>query len=70
MIDLHYVEQGQGQPLVLIHGWSQSTRCFAKQLRGLSAYYRVIAVDMRGHGESPKPAHGYRRGLPQGGALT
>ena len=60
MIDLHYVEQGQGQPLVLVHGWSQSTRCFAKQLAGLSAYYRVIAVDMRGHGESPKPAHGYR----------
>ena len=60
MIDLHYVEQGQGQPLVLVHGWSQSTRCFAKQLAGLSPYYRVIAVDMRGHGESPKPSHGYR----------
>jgi non-heme chloroperoxidase len=60
MIDLHYVEQGQGQPVVLVHGWSQSTRCFAKQLAGLSAHYRVIAVDMRGHGESPKPSHGYR----------
>ena len=60
MINLHYVEQGQGQPLVLIHGWSQSTKCFAKQLLGLSDHYRVIAVDMRGHGESPKPLHGYR----------
>ena len=60
MLDLHYVEQGQGQPLVLIHGWSQSTRSFAKQLAGLSSRYRVIAVDMRGHGESPKPSHGYR----------
>jgi pimeloyl-ACP methyl ester carboxylesterase len=60
MINLHYVEQGQGQPLVLVHGWSQSTRCFTKQLAGLSDRYRVIAVDMRGHGESPKPAHGYR----------
>ena len=60
MINLHYVEQGQGQPLVLVHGWSQSTKCFAKQLAGLSDRYRVIAVDMRGHGESPKPLHGYR----------
>jgi pimeloyl-ACP methyl ester carboxylesterase len=60
MLNLHYVEQGQGQPLVLVHGWSQSTRCFAKQLADLSDAYRVIAVDMRGHGESPKPLHGYR----------
>ena len=60
MLNLHYVEQGHGQPLVLVHGWSQSTRCFAKQLAGLSDAYRVIAVDMRGHGESPKPLHGYR----------
>lgn len=59
-IDLHYVERGHGRPLVLVHGWSQSTRCFAKQLDALSDRYRVIAVDMRGHGESPKPAHGYR----------
>ena len=60
VINLHYVEQGQGQPLVLIPGWSQSVRSFAGQLAGLSDRYRVIAVDMRGHGESPKPAHGYR----------
>lgn len=60
MINLHHVEQGQGQPLVFVHGWSQSTRSFAKQLAGLGERYRVIAVDMRGHGESPKPAHGYR----------
>jgi non-heme chloroperoxidase len=60
MLKLHYVERGQGQPLVLVHGWSQSTRCFAKQLDDLGDRYRVIAVDMRGHGESPKPPHGYR----------
>lgn len=60
MIELNFVEQGRGQALLLIHGWSQSTRLFAKQLAGLSDRYRVIAVDLRGHGESPKPAHGYR----------
>jgi non-heme chloroperoxidase len=60
MIELHYVERGQGQPLVLIPGWSQTTRSYEHQLSALSDAYRVIAVDMRGHGESPKPAHGYR----------
>ncbi|MEQ8232622.1 MAG: alpha/beta hydrolase [Gammaproteobacteria bacterium] len=60
MIELHYVERGRGQALVLIPGWAQTTRSFAGQLDGLAAHCRVIALDMRGHGESPKPAHGYR----------
>jgi pimeloyl-ACP methyl ester carboxylesterase len=60
MINLHYVERGQGPVLLFVHGWSQSTRCFEKQLADLSDRYRVMAVDMRGHGESPKPSHGYR----------
>ncbi|MGE0487234.1 MAG: alpha/beta fold hydrolase [Gammaproteobacteria bacterium] len=60
MIDLHYVERGRGRPLVLVPGWSQTTRCFAKQVDALADGHRVIAVDLRGHGESPKPPHGYR----------
>lgn len=60
ILPLHHLEQGRGQPLVLVPGWSQSARFFGKQLQGLSANCRVIAVDMRGHGESPKPATGYR----------
>ncbi len=59
-IDLHFVERGCGKPLVLIPGWSQSAAGFRQQLDGLSDRYRVIAVDLRGHGESPKPPHGYR----------
>ncbi|MEQ8660557.1 MAG: alpha/beta hydrolase [Gammaproteobacteria bacterium] len=60
MIALHHVERGSGRPLVLIPGWAQSTRLFAKQLDGLAGHCRVIALDLRGHGASPKPAHGYR----------
>lgn len=60
MIKLHHVERGQGPVLLLVHGWSQSTRCFDKQLADLGDRYRVMAVDLRGHGESPKPTHGYR----------
>jgi pimeloyl-ACP methyl ester carboxylesterase len=57
---LHYLEQGRGQPLVLIPGWSQTAAMFDAQLNGLSSRYRVIALDMRGHGESSKPNNGYR----------
>lgn len=57
---LHYLEAGQGKPLVLIPGWSQTAAMYEDQLTGLSSRYRVIAVDMRGHGESSKPEGGYR----------
>ena len=57
---LHYIEAGTGKPLVMIPGWSQTAAQFRAQLAGLSDRYRVIAIDMRGHGESDKPDHGYR----------
>lgn len=58
-VQLHYLEAGSGRPLVMIPGWSQSAAEFKEQLAGLSDRYRVIALDMRGHGESAKPDHGY-----------
>ena len=57
---LHYVEAGTGKPLVLIPGWSQSAAEFKHQIDDLSQDRRVIALDMRGHGESDTPDHGYR----------
>jgi len=59
-VKLHYLEAGSGKPLVMIPGWSQSAVQFKHQLSGLSDKYRVIALDMRGHGDSDKPNHGYR----------
>lgn len=57
---LSYLESGRGRPVVMIPGWSQSASMFTDQIIALSEDYRVIAVDMRGHGESDKPDHGYR----------
>lgn len=57
---LRYVERGQGRPLVLVPGWSQAAEQFEAQIDSLSARNRVIALDMRGHGRSDKPDHGYR----------
>lgn len=59
-ITLNYIEKGRGRPLVLVPGWSQTAAMYRHQIDALSTKYRVIAVDMRGHGESGKPAHGYR----------
>lgn len=51
---------GEGVPLVMLHGWGQTRSMFRGQLEGLSADRRIITVDLRGHGESEKPRHGYR----------
>lgn len=59
-VRLHYIEAGEGKPLVMIPGWSQTAEQFRAQIDGLSDTYHVIALDMRGHGESDKPSHGYR----------
>ncbi|MCX7228310.1 MAG: alpha/beta hydrolase [Burkholderiales bacterium] len=59
-VRLNVLEAGRGKPLVLIPGWSQTAAQFRRQLEGLSDRYRVIAIDMRGHGDSDKPAYGYR----------
>jgi pimeloyl-ACP methyl ester carboxylesterase len=47
-------------PIVLVHGWAQSSRVFTAQLgSSLAERFRLIAVDLRGHGESEVPAAGY-----------
>ena len=59
-VRLSYLEAGSGKPLVLIPGWSQTAEQFKFQLEGLSDRYHVIALDLRGHGDSDKPVFGYR----------
>jgi 3-oxoadipate enol-lactonase len=49
---LHYQDQGQGPPLVLLHGAWASHRWWRWQVPELSKFHRVLAVDVRGHGLS------------------
>lgn len=59
-ISLAYADYGEGQPVVLIHGWPSSHKMWEYQLGDLvTAGYRVIAYDRRGFGESSKPWSGY-----------
>ncbi|MEL4106522.1 alpha/beta hydrolase [Oscillospiraceae bacterium WX1] len=55
-INLHYIEKGTGFPLVLLHGNGESAEYFDRQIDTFARYYRVIAVDTRGHGQSPRGA--------------
>jgi pimeloyl-ACP methyl ester carboxylesterase len=57
-VKLYYEDRGQGKPVVLIHGLTASRRHFKKQIPALSRNYRVIACDLRGHGDSDRPMDG------------
>ena len=54
-IKIHYVIGGQGNPLVLIHGWPQNWYEWNRIMPDLATKYTVIVPDMRGIGESDKP---------------
>ena len=45
---------------MLVHGWNQTAALFERQVAGLSDRFRVITFDLRGHGDSERPEHGYR----------
>ncbi len=57
-IELHYLEKGEGRPLVFIPGLTFSGEVFQAQLEYFSRDYRVIAIDPRGQGLSAKPVDG------------
>ncbi len=63
-LNLHYLEAGQGEPLLLIHGWPQTSHCWHKLMPELARHYRVIAPDLRGFGLSEKPDLTEKTGLP------
>lgn len=56
---LYYEEMGEGEPLLLIHGLGSSIRDWELQVDPFAKHFRVIAVDMRGHGRSAKPLGPY-----------
>lgn len=52
--ELYHTEKGAGFPLVLLHGNGEDSGYFAHQMDFFAPDYRVIAVDTRGHGKSPR----------------
>jgi pimeloyl-ACP methyl ester carboxylesterase len=59
-VELHYCDYGQGDPIVLIHGWPLAAASWEYQLAELPLHgKRVVAYDRRGFGQSSKPWDGY-----------
>ncbi|UFT98589.1 alpha/beta hydrolase [Radiobacillus kanasensis] len=56
---LFYEDHGQGQPVLFIHGVMMSSKFFQKQVPYFQKNYRVLTVDLRGHGQSSKVEHGH-----------
>lgn len=58
-IRLHYVIGGEGTPVVLLNGFPQTWYAWRKIMPALAQQHTVIAVDVRGTGDSEKPPSGY-----------
>ena len=55
-INIHYVRHGEGLPLVLLHGWPEFWLTWRKNILPLAESFDVVASDLRGFGDSGKPA--------------
>lgn len=49
-----YIEKGSGEYLILLHGNGEDSSYFENQLEVFSKYFKVIALDTRGHGNTPR----------------
>src|SRR6185295_14257399 len=58
-ITMNYDQQGSGEPLVLIPYLAADYACYAFQVADYSKHFTCISVDLRGTGESDKPAGVY-----------
>jgi pimeloyl-ACP methyl ester carboxylesterase len=60
-ITLHYLVSGKGEPIVLLHGYAESSHMWLPLMAELAKTHTVIAPDMRGAGRSSVPEGGYTK---------
>jgi pimeloyl-ACP methyl ester carboxylesterase len=58
-VPIYYDETGAGPPLLFVHGLGSSSRDWAEQVAHFTADYRVLRLDLRGHGRSGRPPGPY-----------
>jgi pimeloyl-ACP methyl ester carboxylesterase len=58
-VKLHYLAAGNGEPVIVLHGYAQNSHMWRPLIAELTKTNRVIAPDLRGFGQSSKPANGY-----------
>src|SRR5476651_2624392 len=60
-VQLHYLMAGRGDPVVLLHGYAQTSHMWRPLIAQLAGAHTVIAPDLRGIGQSSTPADGYTK---------
>jgi pimeloyl-ACP methyl ester carboxylesterase len=60
-VKLHYLIAGTGDPIVLLHGFAETSHMWLPLIAKLSDKHTVIAPDLRGFGQSSAPADGYTK---------
>ena len=58
-VNLAYSDEGQGAPIIFLHAFPLNRTTWEPQVADLSDRYRVVTIDLRGHGESDAPAWRY-----------
>jgi pimeloyl-ACP methyl ester carboxylesterase len=60
-VRLHYLVAGEGEPVILLHGYAQNSHMWRPLIAELAKTNTVIAPDLRGFGQSSAPADGYTK---------
>ncbi|HEY6804917.1 MAG TPA: alpha/beta hydrolase [Pyrinomonadaceae bacterium] len=60
-VRLHYLTAGTGEPVILLHGYAENSHMWRPLMLELAKSRLVIAPDLRGFGQSAKPAAGYEK---------
>src|SRR5215203_3831557 len=58
-ITIGYSDRGKGLPIVFVHAFPLDRRMWSGQEQDLSSKFRIITIDLRGHGESDVPSQPY-----------
>ena len=64
-ISLEYLDRGEGEVILLLHGLGSTKADWDLQLEPFSEEFRIIAPDLRGHGNSSKPENKDAYGIPE-----
>lgn len=59
---IHYQVEGGGKTILLVHGWGVSSKFYVNNVDVLKKDFRIVTIDLRGHGLSSKGLHGYTLG--------
>ena len=60
-IRVHYLQAGSGEPVVLLHGFAETSHMWRPLIKELAKNHTVIAPDLRGYGGSSAPVEGYTK---------